>query len=123
MSNKEIFIKKIEELLKDVPDFFGNGEDAEKALSYFMDLKSNKKSGTKEITENGIKILQYMQENYSKRNNLFKAKDIGEGLFTSGRSVSGSMGKLVTDGYVTKEGKDPVMYSLTEKGKNFTLTE
>lgn len=63
-----------------------------------------------------------MQENWEKRNNLFKASDIAEGLFTSGRSVSGSMKKLVSDGYVVKEGKDPVIYSLTEETKSLSLT-
>ena len=29
--------------------------------------------------------------------------------------------KLIADGYATKEGKDPVMYSLTEAGKNLQL--
>ena len=80
------------------------------------------KGHSKAITENGIKILQFMQENWENRNNIFKAAEIGEGLFMSGRSVSGSMRKLVADGYVVKEGKDPVCYSITEAGKSFELT-
>ena len=48
---------------------------------------------------------------------MWKAKDIAEGLFISSRGVSGAMRKLVTDGYVEKVGQDPVIYSLTEKGK------
>lgn len=123
MTNKEVFIEKIEKLLKDCPDFFGQDESAEKALVYFEELKTNKKSNAKDITENGLKILQFMQENHSKYNNIFKAKEIGEGLFMSGRSVSGSMRKLVSDNFVVKEGKDPVTYSLTEHGLNYTLTE
>ena len=31
------------------------------------------------------------------------------------------MRKLVTDGFVEKIGQDPVMYSLTEKGKNIEI--
>ena len=50
-------------------------------------------------------ILKYMQEN-------------ADGLFISSRTVSGSIRKLVTDGYVEKIGQDPVIYTLTEKGKN-----
>jgi predicted transcriptional regulator len=122
MSNKECFIKKIDELLNDCPDFFGQTEEAEKALAYFEELKSGKGNGSKEITENGLKVLQFMQENYTKYNNIFKAKEIAEGLFTSGKSVSGSMRKLVSDGFVEKIGKDPVSYAITEKGKSFSLT-
>ena len=122
MTKKECFIKLIEDTLNDYPDFFGRGEMVEKALDYFNELKNGKTSNSKAITENGLKILQFMQENYEKRNNIFKASEIGEGLFMSGKSVSGSMRKLVSDGYVSKEGKDPVCYSLTDEGKNFTLT-
>ena len=123
MTNKECFIKKIDELLNDCPDFFGQTDESEKALTYFHELKSGKVTkGSKEITETGMKILQFMQENFDKRKNIFKATDVAEGLFTSGKSVSGSMRKLVSDEYVSKVGKDPVVYSLTEKGKTFTLT-
>lgn len=34
------------------------------------------------------------------------------------RSVSGSMKKLITEGFVEKIGSDPVAYAITEKGKN-----
>lgn len=121
MTNKEIFIKKIEQLLNDCPDFFGQGEEANQAIEYFKSLKKDK-GHSKVITENGAKILEYMQQNWESRNNIFKATEIGEGLFMSGRSVSGSMRKLVADGYVLKEGKDPVCYSITEVGKSFELT-
>ena len=49
---------------------------------------------------------------------MYKARDIAEALFIAPKSVSGAMRKLVTDGYVEKVGKDPIMYSITEKGKN-----
>ena len=91
------------------------------AFDFFEDLKNNKAKTTKEITENGQKILSYMQENIEKMSNLFTSKEIAEGLFTSGRSVAGSMRKLVTDGYVEKVGKDPVQYSLTEVGQNYKI--
>ena len=76
---------------------------------------------TNEAIENGLKILQYMQQNNEKYNNIFSAKNIGEGLFLSSRSVSGSMRKLVTDEYVHKIGNNPVCYSLTEQGKNIDI--
>lgn len=117
MNGKNEFITKIEELLNETPYLF-----SDEALAFFTSLKESKKaSGAKAITENGIKILKFMQESHTKYNNVFKAKDIGEGIFSSGKAVSGSMRKLVTDGYVSKEGKDPVMYSLTAKGMEFSL--
>lgn len=72
------------------------------------------------FTENGRKIFDFMKENMDKYNNIFKAKDIAEGLFISGRSVSGSIRKLITDGVVLKEGKDPVVYSLSSFGRELS---
>ena len=60
-----------------------------------------------------------MQENLESMNNVFTSKEIAEGLFTSGRSISGSMRKLVNDEYVEKIGTNPVQYALTEKGMNY----
>ena len=123
MTNKECFIKLMEELLNDVPDFFDPGtEEGQKAQKYFDELKSSKASGGgKAITENGVKIIKFMQENHVKFNNVFSAKSIGEGIFFFFFYAASSMKKLISDGYATKEGKDPVMYSLTEAGKNLQL--
>ena len=66
--------------------------------------------------ENGKLVLKYMQDNKENYNNLFKAKEIGEGLGISSRTASGAMRKLVTDGYIEKIGESPVVYSLTESG-------
>ena len=71
------------------------------------------------LTDNGKLILGYLQNNPDIT--TIKAKDIAEGLFISSRSVSGSIRKLVTDGFVEKVGMDPIYYSLTEKGKNFNI--
>lgn len=87
------------------------------ALEYFEELRSKKESG--EMTENGKKILEFLQQNYQTYNNVLKAKDIGEGLGISGRSVSGSIRKLITDGYVEKIGKEPVSYAITDLGKSY----
>ena len=70
------------------------------------------------LTDGGKKILKYMQECGIP---ALKAKDIAEGLFISSRGVSGSLRKLVTDGFCEKVGQDPVVYTLTEKGKNFVI--
>lgn len=46
---------------------------------------------------------------------------IGESLGVGSRSVSGSMRKLVTDGYVEKSGSNPTVYKITNKGINYTF--
>jgi predicted transcriptional regulator len=73
------------------------------------------------FTDNGKMVLKYMIENSDR--DMMKAKDIAEGLVVSSKTVSGAMRKLVTDGYVEKVGQDPVVYSLTEKGKNIKFDE
>jgi predicted transcriptional regulator len=41
----------------------------------------------------------------------------------SSRGASGTLRKLVNDGFCEKLGQDPVIYSLTEKGKTFVIIE
>lgn len=124
MTKKEAFIKMVESLIGPLDiNELKEDDETKMAIEFFQELKENKASTPKpEITENGIKILAYMQENYQKYNNVFKAKEIGEGLFVSSRSVSGSMKKLITEGFVEKIGSDPVAYSITDKGKDKDLS-
>lgn len=72
------------------------------------------------LTETGLQILEYLQGSDSKS---LKAKDIadGMGMGISSRKVSGSIRKLVTDEFVEKFGSNPVVYTLTNKGKNFDI--
>ena len=70
------------------------------------------------LTETGLQILEYLQGSDSKS---LKAKDIADGMGISSRKVSGSIRKLVTDEFVEKFGSNPVVYTLTNKGKNFDI--
>ena len=70
------------------------------------------------FTETGLQILEYLKAQDVKS---LKAKDIADGMEISSRKVSGSIRKLVTDGFVEKYGANPVVYTLTEKGKNFDI--
>ena len=88
------------------------------ALAYFETLKVEKTKEKVAFTDNGKLILQYMIDNIEQHSNLFKARDIADGTFISSRSVSGSMRKLITDGYVEKMGAEPIVYSLTDLGKS-----
>lgn len=71
------------------------------------------------MTETGIQLMEYLQANPDRG---FKANEIAQDLGVSSRKVAGGMRKLVTDGYVTKMGQNPVIYSLTEQGKNTDIS-
>ena len=110
MTKKDEFIKYVEDLID------GNLYEMSENVRLYWDAFKGKVEEEKPMfTDNGKLILQYLKDNQSTP--MWKAKDIAEGLFISSRGVSGAMRKLVTDGYVEKVGQDPVIYSLTEKGK------
>ena len=111
MTNKEIFTHTVETLFANSNDMIPTG-----AVEYLESLKAAEKEKPL-FTENGAKVLQYMKDHYQTCNNIFKAKEICEGLFlSSSRVVSGAMRKLITDGFVEKIAGSPVCYSLTEQG-------
>lgn len=116
MSKKEEFLILVEKMItytKENSVF----EVSVGAEEYFEIMKaSDLAAGKPKFTENGKKVLKYMQEQKDNSHNIFKAKDIGEGLFISSRAASGALRKLVTDGYAEKVGSEPVVYSLTELG-------
>ena len=122
MNKKQKFIELVDKLLDDVGAAVDDENDKYKeALEYFEILKAEKENNKPPFTENGAKVLKYIQDNYEQFNNMFKAKDIGEGTMMSSRGASGAMRKLVTDGYLEKIGADPVIYALTEKGKTVDI--
>lgn len=71
------------------------------------------------FTDTGLIILEYLQSQDDKK---LKASEIAQGMNISSRTVSGSIRKLVSDNFVQKFGQNPVIYSLTEQGKNFDIT-
>lgn len=111
MTSKEIFINTVEQLIAHSKDMIPT-----EAIEYLNQLKAVPEKEKAPFTENGAKVLIWMQENYSSYNNILKAKEIGDGLFCSSRTVSGAMRKLVTDGYVSKTAGTPICYSLTDLG-------
>lgn len=109
--NKEIFIEEILTLVtKD-----GGPSLSDEAWEYFNELRnSNDSDGA--LTEAGEKVLTWIRDNTTKNQVLFSSKAIGEGLFIHSRNVSGAARKLVADGYLYKEGKNPVCYGITREG-------
>lgn len=88
---------------------------------YDMLKASNVKVEKPAFTELGLSILEYLQKSDVKS---LKAKDIAEGMNIPSKKVSGAMTKLVNDGYLEKlNSGSPIIYNLTEKGKNLNLFE
>ena len=108
MSLKQDFISYVE-------SNFATNPMPENLVEYWNKFKGGSGGADKpQFTENGKKILAFLQMNAATR--TWKAKDIADEMFISSRTVSGAIRKLVTDGYVEKVGQDPVIYSITEKG-------
>lgn len=118
MSKKQVFIDEVKGMMNSLGDYQWQSDEA---ASYWNALISQKEEEKPMFTENGKMILKFLQDNQDTE--MWKAKDIGEGIFVSSRTVSGAIRKLVSDGFVEKVGQDPVIYSLTEKGKNISITE
>lgn len=113
MSKQQEFIEWVEKLIsgQEEPIIPTPGASAYWDALLNADIATEKPA----FTDNGKLILKQLQ---SMPEGLYKARDIAEALFIAPKSVSGAMRKLVNDGYVEKVGKDPIMYSITEKGKN-----
>lgn len=118
MSKKQEFINYVKQM-KEYCDSYSTIEMNEDARLYWEAFCGSDEIEKPLFTDNGKLILKYMKDNLN--TSLWKAKDIAEGLFISSRAVSGAIRKLVTDGYVEKVGQDPVIYSLTENGKNIEI--
>ena len=122
MTKKDKFVLMVEEMIDNAVNTRELELDAD-ALTYFEALKQVKEKEKPAFTDNGKQIMLFMQSDWEKFNNLMKAKDIADGTFLSSRSVSGSIRKLVTDGYVEKIGQDPINYALTDLGKEVAINE
>ena len=116
MSKKSKFIECVEEGLFSKINLSDLDPDV---VDYWNALKGMTDVEKPLFTDNGKIVMEYLKGLSS--DIPLKSKDIAEALFISSRTVSGAMRKLVTDGFVEKIGQDPVMYNLTEKGKNIEI--
>ena len=107
---KQEFIEFLNALMAAAPEVAENmmTDNVKAYIDALMDTKNDKP----EVTDGGKVILDWMQKSDVP---MLKARDIAEGLFISSRAVSGSLRKLVNDGFCEKVGQDPVVYALTEK--------
>lgn len=119
MSKCEKFLEFFDYLVENCKESVEIPEDVQE---FYETLKSEETTQKNKplFTETGLEILEYLQSQTGKN---YKAKDIADGMLISSRKVSGAMRKLVTDGYIERFGKNPVIYSLTEEGKNFNIID
>ena len=124
MNKKELFVMMVEAFLeKGTVEGTLSTSQLDEAIAYFNAFKStqDKKADKPQFTDNGKLILKAMIENNEERANMFSAKQIAEYAFITSRQVSGAIRKLVTDGYCEKVGQDPIIYSLTDLGKQIDI--
>lgn len=123
-SKKEIFIEVMDKLFEstDMEAFCEDKGTYDSVMDFFNALKIVEEKKVKKFTDNGKIILQFMKDNDEAYNHMFKAKDF-EAAGISSKTASGSLRKLVSDGYCDKLGKDPVIYVLTNQGKEVTFEE
>lgn len=114
---KQEFIDFLNALMAAAPEVAN--EKMTPNIKAYIDTLMDTKNDKPVLTDNGKQILVYMQEHTDTP--MWKARDIAEGLFISSRGVSGALRKLVNDGFCEKMGESPVVYSLTNKGKEFII--
>ena len=102
----------MQDFLKELDTMEIENQLSQEGLEFLNQLKEKSNNV---FTENGKKILLCMQNNISKYK-TFSAKQLGELLFMPPRSVSGSMKKLLNEGYCNKLITSPVTYELTDAG-------
>lgn len=116
MSKKEAFIDYVTEIM----DELAAPEMSEEAQEYWDALRFKEEKEKPMFTDNGKLIMEYLKS-LPDDVSAMKSKDIAEALVVSSRTISGSMRKLVSDGFVEKIGDSPVLYKITEKGKNIEI--
>lgn len=120
MSKKTEFINYVEALIDATSA--DPIEMTDNALAFWNALKGGKDEEKPTFTDNGKMVMKYLQS-LPTDSPMLKAKDIAEGMLVSSRAVSGAMRKLCSDGFVEKIGQDPVMYSLTDAGRQVIIED
>lgn len=117
LTKKQEFLEFLDEVIEKAG--VSKEEIPEGVMDYIEALKEKGEKEKSLFTDGGKMILKFLQDNTDVKR--WKSKEIAEGLGISSRSVSGSIRKLVTNGFVEKMGESPISYSITEKGKEIVL--
>ena len=113
MSLKQDFVNYIKSVQSEYPM-------PDNLIDYWQKFKGNSSNeDNPTFTDTGKMVLSFLQTHLDTK--IWKSKEIAEELFISSRTVSGAMRKLVNDGFVEKVGQDPIIYSITEKGKEINI--
>lgn len=114
---KQEFLDFLNALMEAAPD------TAEKLMTdnirSYIEILNGSKPDKPQVTENGQRILKYLQENPEFK--TWKARDLADRMGMASRGVSGTLRKLVNDGYCEKISTDPVVYTVTNKGMNYII--
>ena len=116
---KQEFLNFINKLMKANPKL--TEELMTEEIKAYLDILRDSNNEKPELTENGQTILKYLQQNIE--TTFWKSKDIADQLGIASRSVSGTMRKLVNDGFCEKMGANPIVYILSDKGKNYKFND
>lgn len=119
---KIVFIETVEKLFEMVKYNEGKAIDfsiPDEALDFFEDYKKAKNESSQPFTEKGIIVMEALY----KVDDWITATALGEMIGKNGRSVSGTMKKLIEDGYVEKREGKPASYKITDKGMTCNFDE
>lgn len=117
---KQEFIDFINKLMESNPELT-NQLMTDNIRAYLDTLTERGGADKPMLTPNGMIILKHLREHQDII--TWKARDIAQDIGIASRGVAGALRKLCTDGFVEKLGKDPAIYTLTEKGKNYLIEE
>lgn len=112
MSKKQKFVDFVAEIMSPLDPTDIDPD----VMTYWKAFKGGDEKEKPLFTDNGKIVLKFLLDHQER--DTWKSKDIADIIGISSRTVSGAMRKLVNDEYVEKLGQDPVIYSLTDKGKN-----
>lgn len=119
---KQEFINFVVTLMNANPELTNKiyTEDVKSYFEAFCNSEQNSKSDA--VTKAGTPVLQFFQERekVDGERKGYRSSEIAELMGRASKGISGSMRKLVTDGYIAKiDDTKPIVYILTEKGSNY----
>ena len=114
---KDEFLEFVKKLMDYDPDYT-NSIKTDNAVLYMDALEKGDASIDKPlITEKGKTVLKYMKT----LSVPMKSTDIATNMGISSKSVTGTIKKLVSDGFVEKIGDKSALYIITTKGKELDI--
>lgn len=117
---KEDFIKFLNSLMDANPALTESLMN-ENVRTYLDVLTKGETKDKPLFSDNGLVVFKFMKGNTDAT--AMSSKNIAEQVGLTSKQVSGCARKLVNDGFLEKVSTNPVYYALSQKGKDFELTE